>query len=641
MKPITLNIFDVFQMERQYLVPLFQRPYVWNQDDQWKPLWEDVKAKADEVLQHAADENYPIRKHFLGAVVMSQVNTSIDHINAMEVIDGQQRLTTLQVLLWTLRDYAKEQGHSGSLKTLDRLTENTCELEEKTERYKVWPTTSDRAVFEGVYTAGSPAQVEKAFPLIKEYRKKKYNPRPRLVDAYLYFYDEIESFCTCDTDAMDDGSVELESAETDEEKTQSAESKQRLSALIRAITRHLEIVAIELQSGDDPQVIFETLNARGEPLLPSDLLRNFVFLEATRRKEDVPKLYQTYWSAFDASNGHDSFWKQEQTQGRLKRPRLDLFIFHYLTAQTKREIPIKHLYQEFRDWWLKNRSGVSVADGLNELQTASVQYRKFLEPQGQTRLSVFCDRLQALDVGTVYPILLLLTATQTAKVVAADLPGILSDLESYLVRRYVCDLTSKNYNNIFLSLLKKLGEEDSITRESLRKALSALQGDSARWPDDTEFEKEWMSTQMYQVLGSRRTALILKALDLQMETSKQEQIHVIGDLSIEHVMPQSWSDDKWPLYSDDTTSFTSDVRDAYLHTIGNLTLLTKPLNSSVSNGSFAKKRPEIAKQSKLRMNAYFQDIEPADVWDEVTIWERSEVLFQTALQIWPAPDATT
>lgn len=341
---------------------------------------EDVAAKADEVFKHEADPAYLIRSHFLGAVVMSQVKTYGKQIAAMALIDGQQRLTTLQILLWTLRDYAKAQGRVGSLKTLDRITENTCEMDTETERYKVWPTNSDRADFEKIYAASSPAKVEAAFPLEKAKYARKPGPRPRLVDAYLYFSQEIEGYCTAGIGESDNEGEEAQDNE---------EPQQRLEALIRAVTRYVEIVAIELEDGDDPQVIFETLNARGAPLLPSDLLRNFVFLEATRRREDVPKLYQNYWSAYDTGSSHDGFWKQEQTQGRIKRPRLDLFIFHYLTAQTQREIPIKHLYQEFRAWWLKNCPVVE--NGLKDLQSASLAYRSLLQPKGQSRLDIFCD----------------------------------------------------------------------------------------------------------------------------------------------------------------------------------------------------------------------------------------------------------
>lgn len=519
-------------------------------------------------------------------------------------------------------------------------------MDVETERYKVWPTTSDRADFEKVYGAGSPAKVEAAYPLQYAKYARKPNPRPRLVDAYLYFSREIAEYCTGEIILGTNPAPlpdEADAAEDVQATLQNDESKQRLSALIRAVTRYLEIVAIELEDGDDPQVIFETLNARGEPLLPSDLLRNFVFLEATRRHENVPALYQAYWSAYDSGSSHDGFWKQEQIQGRLKRPRLDLFIFHYLTAQTQREIPIKHLYQEFRDWWLKHRSVVE--EGLEDLQAASRAYRDFLMPQGHSRLDIFCARLKVLDVGTVYPVLLMLTATQAGKVTVADLPGMLSDLESYLIRRFVCGLPTKNYNNIFLALLRKLSGENPIDRPALRKALSALQGETARWPNDTEFEQAWLTSPVYRELGARRTGLVLEALDLQSETSKQEKVYIVDDLTVEHVLPQTWPHIDWPFYANGVVITNPDdeahhQRSRLLHTFGNLTLLTQPLNSSVSNGAFAKKRPEITKHSKLQMNAYFQNFQPSDPWNEDTIKERGKALFQIALAVWPAPDAS-
>lgn len=535
----------------------------------------------------------------------------------MEVIDGQQRLTTLQVLLRAFHDYAKAGGYDQAAQKLERATQNSFVTDD--QRYKVWPTSGDRKVYESVHQAGSPDALKKAYPLLYAKWARKPFPRPRLVEAYLFFSDSIRAYCSLQDDLIP------------------ATEAERLDALYLAVTKHLELVAIELEDGDDPQTIFETLNALGEPLLPSDLLRNFVFLEATRRGEDVEWLHREYWSAYDASDGHDDFWKQPQTQGRLRQPRLDLFIFHYLTAQAKREIPIKHLYQEFRDWWLKNRSVVE--DGLKDLQEASVRYRSFLEPDKQSRLGIFCDRLKLLDVGTVYPVLLLLTQN----VAPADLPDMLGDLESYLVRRYVCGLTPKNYNNIFLSLLRTLSQAAPLDRTTLRGALSALQGDSARWPGNAEFERAWLETPIYKTLGAGRTGLIMEALDLQMETSKQEKVYLKDDLTVEHVLPQSWSAADWPFYDAGVLVPVPEEEAIYrryqiLHSFGNLTLLTQPLNSSVGNSTFAVKRSNIAMQSKLRMNAEFQKYQSSDPWHEETIRTRGKLLFAIALQIWPAPD---
>ncbi len=615
MRPVKLSIFDLFQMHKQYVVPLFQRRYVWNEEKQWQPLWEDIVTKAEEVSQTVSNP-YQGKKHFLGAIVTNYVQTFGTHIASAEIIDGQQRITTLQILLYALRDYAVMVGHDTSI--LNLVTKNTAGLGSNTESYKVWPTIGDRVDYEEIAKSGSPSQLEAVYPVTRIKYAKRYTLRPRLVEAYLFFYKCIEEYCN---DAL-------------------ASSDNPFPALLNAVIYHLEIVAIELEAGDDPQVIFETLNARGEPLLPSDLIRNFVFLKASHQQKDVASLYKTYWSEFDDSSVQSAFWKQEQTQGRFNRPQIDLFMFHYLTSRTLDEVPIKHTYTMFRKWWDKNCPDVEF--GLKELQTASQQYWKLIEPQGQSRLDVFCDRLRVLDVGPVYPILLLLTVQGKHKVAVGELPGILTDLESYLVRRLVCGFSTKNYNNLFVQVLQKLGDATTIDRGLLRNILTGFTGESGEWPTDQKFKDAWLSKPLYGKLSAQKIILILKALDLQLTTSKQEQIHLSGSLSVEHILPQKPASGVYPYYSNgviNSAPSTAQIeeRELIIHTIGNLTLLTEALNSSVSNSAFSNKKPIIVSQSATRLNVYFQTLNPADVWAEETIQARGQKLFGTAMDIWPRP----
>lgn len=634
MKPSTLTVFDIFQMERRYVVPLFQRPYVWNRPRQWEPLWADITSKADRVLSFGDRTDEEIRKHFLGAAVIGQIRTFGKQVSAMDVIDGQQRLTTLQIILCALRDFATLNEFEETLTELKRVTENTCRREKDFETYKVWPTTSDRRIYESVLTAGSPENVQARHPLIREKYARKPSPRPLLVDAYLFFYDSIKAY-------VNDG-IEITEENTKTPALPTSEMEKRLDSLIRAITKYMELVIIELEERDDPQVIFETLNARGEPLLPSDLLRNFVFLEATNAKEDVDRLYKSYWSSFD--NSSDQFWKKHQTIGRFKRSLMDVFIFHYLTSKTGLDISINHLYQEFRKWWVSSQT--SVEDGLKDINNASVIYRKLIQPMDSGRLALFCRRLALMDTGTVHPCLLFLTSDGAGSIHDGEMDGIIEAIESYLVRRMICGMTPKNYNRVFLTLLKALRDRvdkgESIDKAFVRRILSDLQGDSVRWPTDKEFLDEWLNRSAYTVLQSSRVKMILKALDLQMQTLKQEKVHISGELSIEHIMPQNGSEKDWPIVlteedGNDPTRAMAE-KDRMLHTFGNLTLLTQPLNSSVSNGPFYKKRPKIAKQSSLRLNAYFQDFDDDHVWSEDSIRERGQKLFDVAKQVWVGPN---
>jgi hypothetical protein len=405
---------------------------------------------------------------------------------------------------------------------------------------------------------------------------------------------------------------------------------------METVTNYLVLVLIELEEKDDPQIIFETLNAYGVPLLPSDLIRNYIFLEATRKREDVNLLYENYWKDYD--EGDAGFWKVEERQGRLTRPRLDLFLYHFLTYQTERDILIKHLFQEFRAWW-SGRSKVAATE-LQFLRSHSTTFKQLLAPEPGSRLGLFARRLRALDTSTIYPLLLFLLVEEQ-RIPSSELDGIFSDIESYLVRRTVCNLTTQNYNRLFLTILRNLRQAPQVDRQTIQLLFLEGEGDSVRWPTDEEFRQAWVNNPIYQTTRGR-VGMILEALDLQLTTSKQEVVHVTGPLSIEHILPQQWSSSDWPYpacatQGDGNQEGLAAQRSLLLHTFGNLTLLTQRLNSEVSNGPFSQKRSKIAKQSNLRLNTYFQHFKDDDLWAEEQIVERGAELFKTALQVWPRP----
>lgn len=633
MKPDTLSIFELFERERRYVVPLFQRPYVWTKEGQWEPLWEDIITKANELLDQSDTAQRRLRNHFLGAVVLDPLKAYGRKIAESQIIDGQQRLTTLQILLFALRDVATAAKQAHIVERLKKIINH--DPAEGDEKYKVWPTNFDRKFYEDVFAAGSPEALSAIYPLQRRKFSRYYLHRPRLVEAYLYFYGAIIAYVSPGSDSSNQQtSLTLDLA-----------AEQRLDAFHSALTRHLQLVTIGLEDDDDAQVIFETLNARGVPLLPSDLIRNFVFLEAGRQGENQTHLYETYWREFDAADGQSSgFWKEEERQGRLTRPRLDLYIFNYLTFRTEQDILITHLFQEFRGWWAS--SSRSVEDELKQLKEYAHVFKALLRPTVDSRLRLFARRLQILDTSTLYPLLLFLLGEKKADLSITERDAILTDLESYLVRRMVCGLSTKNYNRFFLALLKTLRQTGQVSRDSVRSYLLASGADTSRWPSDKEFRDKWMSDPVYLTLKSSRVAMILEAIDLQLETSRQENVHIIGALSVEHIMPQHRSESEWPFPTSVQTGGASRSeaetrREALIHSFGNLTLLTQPLNSAISNGPFSKKRPEIAKQSKLRLNTYFQTLTDSDQWNEENIEARSASLFDIALQVWPRPNKAT
>ncbi|MNV01901.1 hypothetical protein D3C71_921190 [compost metagenome] len=619
LKPDKLTIHELFQRERRYVVPLYQRAYVWGQQGQWEPLWEDIERQAEICLD--AEGQGPRRSHFLGAIVLNVSRIVGAGVARSEVIDGQQRLTTLQLLIAALRDFAAETS-SRHLSKLKRLTVNEDEKEGSEGSFKVWPTNADRATFREVLTAGSPQALRKSLEIVDR------ASAPRLAAAYLYFSDRILDFVVA---AGDDSELR----------------DQRIFAIYQALRTALQLVVIELEEGDDPQVIFETLNARGQPLLPSDLIRNYIFLNAANDPScDADELYNRYWRAFDDDrvsqvvNGENRFWHVPERQGRLLRPRIDLFLFHYLTMKTERDLNIGQLFGEFRDW--RDSHPQNIEDLLADLKAYSVLFQRLVQPKGDDRASLLAKRLKALDNSTVYPVLLYLMSLPVERLSSVSREAILADIESWLVRRFVCQLTNKNYNRFFVGLVGKIknAPSDADLVEVVRAELSRSRDVTTRWPLDDEFEAAWLSKPIYTKSRPDRSAMVLRAIEAHIRTTKNEAMTLPDVLSVEHLLPQKGTLADYP-YANELPLQTGETaercRERILHTLGNLTLLTSELNSSVSNGPFAGKTADIAAYSDLRLNAWLRT-NPPEAWSETSIVARGGSLFQAARDIWHRPE---
>jgi hypothetical protein len=614
---------------------LFQRAYVWTLEDQWEPLWEDIKRQARSCVVALTEEKQAATSHFLGAVVLNVAKVVGRGLARSEVIDGQQRLTTLQIFIAAVRDFAEALGDEVAHEAR-RLTVNPVRDSDSEELLKVWPTNADRDVFRTVMTAGSITKVQTVLGIGPDGHKVQL---PKLAEAYSFFYNAIAGFVDGEEGGGEDGS--------EAEALEAASRADRLYSILHALKTTLQMVVIELENRDDPQIIFETLNARGQPLLPSDLIRNTVFLDASAKGKDTDRLYTDYWRHFDErrvekrdDRGEDRFWHLVERQGRLTRPRIDLFVFHELTVRTERDLNIGRLFREFRDWY--SDSQTTTEEYLASLRSRSDHFARLIVPYGNDCVSAFARRLRSLDTSTVHPILLLLMEITPEKLSVKARDRIVADIESYLMRRFVCQMTSKNYNRFFLSLLRRVkrasecGEDlAQVARVELLKATEP----TVVWPTDTAFRNGWLNKPLYVKSRSDRSAMILQALNEALHTSKSETIVLPEELTVEHLLPQEW-EMNYPLPNNlplDGEETTEQRRQRLINTVGNLTLLTGRLNTAISNGLFKDKAREIVKLSDLRLNAPFRERE-FDGWDEHDILKRGEVLFEVARTIWPRPD---
>lgn len=643
MRPDKLSLSQLFNHSRRYVIPLFQRGYVWTLEDNWEPLWMDIVGQTERLREAGTGASDGLQRHFLGAIVLAAEDARVRHVTDHGVIDGQQRLTTLQLLLAAFRDVVAPLQDEDLTRELTKLTVNEGKWQVPDESFKVWPTVAGRELFRELMTTGSRAEVERKHPPLRH--RKKTLARPPLVEAYLFFSTKIEQYLRGASLTHDDaGEPVLEpSAEP------SPPDAERARYLLEALTSYFQLVAVELDDDDDPQVIFETLNARMVPLTASDLIRNYVFLEGMRKDLDLDQLYFGGWDHFesDPTSATDSrpYWPGVTKQGRRNYRRMDLLCFHYVTMRTGREVQIKQIFHAFQDWWRNGDVGVDgrrqpVTGGrdphleVRRLRRASDDLRIYLGPTtaGGAR-GLFAERLRALDLTTPYPLLLFIDERRD-QLSTAEYDGLLEDIESYLVRRAVVGLTQKNYNRTFPELLAKVrGAAPGDMRATLRSALRGYQGDSSVWPDDPSFMQALVGTPLYQNQGPVKTQMLLKALERTFRSGFEENLP-IPVLTIEHVLPQSPRTEEWPYEPGVTPGIEAAIRRAQLcHSLGNLTLLSGPLNSYNGNGPFREKRKAIAEHSQLRMNTFFQTY-PRETWFESDILARGEDLARRALGIW-------
>jgi len=617
----------LFNSQLRYVVPMFQRLYVWQENPQWATLWEDVTEKA--LLQLKGVQTNP---HYLGALIIEGVRPSSPReVKRFLVIDGQQRLATLQLLLCAYRDLARKREWRTLDRTVTRYLENAdADVMERPEEevFKLWPTTLNRAVFRSVLSAGSQAEVAKRHPLVYLPRKRKPQPRSNLVEAYLYFANAIASWV--DTTAASASKTPEETA----------------FALLQALQQDFCVVEIALSEGDDSQEIFYSLNSQGRPLSQSDLLRSLIFMRAEKERLNRDEIFDEYWSQFETD-----FWSAEIKRGGRSYSRLDLGLRYFLMAKTGQMVDARRVNEEYRRWvFAQPPRYATVRDELADFARHGAAYRRYESAVPSALPSADLRRvLVDFDVSTALPLILFLELE--AGLDAGQSADCLSAVESFIARRVLTGEETKEYNKLFVDVVAALrGAQGTSALPALQKKLLSGGGATRHWPTDAEVIEKAISRPVFRELKTPALRLILERLEVHMRTKKTEGTEIPAGLQIEHVMPQKW-DTRWTLKGksipadvatyphlakEDLAGFVDAIRlrNAAVQTLGNLTLLNRHLNPAAGNAPFAAKVIEY-KNSVLRLNRHF---ESESAWDEETIVRRGKLLGEAVCKIWPRPE---
>ena len=615
-----VRLGQIFANDQQNVIPLFQRPYVWDEIKNWEPLWQDIRQAAEEVEQEARTGNHQAdsRTYFLGAVVLQQRRKPPRRVSSWNVVDGQQRLTTLQILFAAARSVAYALGAESLSANFSSLIENRREIihaDFPEDRYKVWPLPQDRDEF--LWAVSHPGSTD-----------PPADPDHRIVRAREWFEVAIRDWST-------DSEVPIE----------------RLEFLHETLKERMELVQITLESNDDPQVIFEVLNHRGVPLDAADLVKNLLFqaLDNKGHQSQADELLMNSWLPLDKNP-----WRGDVTTGRVRRKLIDLLLSYWLTIRTGDEVMVEHLFADFKKWHKDcGEDSAKVVQSIRHYADRMVAMRAL---PGSDPTAQLIDRMEVTQTTTPWPLLLYLHANDL--IPPEQRARAAKVIDSFLMRRAVCRLTTKDYNRLFLQVLSAAkASEPECAGNAVEDTLLGQTADSRIWPTDDEFVASLTQPNLFNLLVRARLKSVLVGIENHLRTDKTEPGSVLKSvdpkLNIEHLLPQAW-EKTWPLAiypNDEHYDERLQRRRNAVHQVGNLTLTTTKLNPSLGNKGWNQKRKDIQKHSLLRITTASVLTAPdsargmieetwASDWDEDRIAIRGTWLAKQALLAWSKPPSS-
>lgn len=562
--PDKVNVHDVFDGSVRYSAPVYQRYYVWG-EEALQVLLEDIEASADQGSEQ-----------FIGAMVVQDFGKKGGNTSPNEylIIDGQQRLTTIYLLICGLVWAYLEGKRTEEAKTL-------------AQTYLA-------------FSAGAYAGMPKLLPTLQD-RKQ--------------FFEILKDEITCIEWNFKSSSVDEKSTRQgisaqwkrikehlDEELFNSKGKLQFLKAeeFQQKLLNEVVFIQVTLETKDDANTVFSKLNYDGVKLDLSDLVRNDVIARVDdKSKNAFDKFYDSCWAPFEGAFPRDSF---------------DQYITIFAFVKFKGAVTKSRAFPELQKSWLSKKPAAIVADMLQyaDLYCSLVQYAPIADFDSSVGERI--QRLSLMPKTTVtWPYVLeLLYAYRHAKATKKQVLECMSIVESFLVRRAVVGLEPTGLHAVFKALWGKAGANAKQLREKIVTG-------TIRCPDDRQVREALLSDDMY----SRK---ITKYLLIQREiafNATRGYDNAISDFSVEHVLPQN-RNGEW------AKGFTSREHKDLLHTIGNLVPLTKRQNGKIKDLPWAKKRAQL-KGSNWK---FTQRVAQARSWDVDKIRSRSREFAGWVLAEW-------
>ncbi|WRD97194.1 DUF262 and DUF1524 domain-containing protein [Helicobacter pylori] len=427
MKADSIKLLDFIGkcQENQFVIPIYQRVYSWEKE-QCKQLWDDIIK---------TDGNDQIEGHFIGSIVFVQDGIYNTNHNKLLIIDGQQRLTTITLLLTALRNYLNDEDEFlekfSRQKIQNRYLINSDEKGDK--KFKLILSEPDR---------------DTLLSLIDKDRRKPSEPSSKIMENFKLFEEWVSN-------------------------------TNKLETIFKGLDK-LMVVEISLERGkENPQLIFESMNSKGKDLTQTDLIRNYILMGLEPEKQKI--FYKKYWRAMEENFKQNKKW-------------FDRFVRHYLTIKTR--IPnINKVYVAFKDY--RQKEGIGIEDLLKDLQKycgyfCQIVFKKEADKDLNKALGFLVD----LEMDVIYPLLLELYSDYSDGVLSKDdFIRSIALIESYICRRAVCGLGTNSLNKVFPSFTKHIQKDEYF--KSLEAHFGYLT-EKQRFPNNDEFKDCFITINFYK-----------------------------------------------------------------------------------------------------------------------------------------------
>lgn len=565
MKATEAKFLDFLRQSTQFVIPIYQRTYSWTEKE-CRQLWDDV------VRCGSSDK---IAVHFVGSIVYVESGLSqVTHQAPLLVIDGQQRLTTLSLLLAALAHAVGEDEPFDGFSKRKIKNYYLLNPEENGERhYKLLLSQTDKTSLTAIVSDEEQPQ----------------QPSLRINTNFDLFKRWI------------------------------GEGKIELTTLCRGLAKLIVVDIALTRDQDNPQLIFESMNSTGKELSQADLIRNFILMGLEPVLQT--KLYEHFWRPMEIDFGQEAYGTH-----------FDAFMRHYLTLITG-EIPnINAVYDAFKVHARVSRADFS--DDKSHIESLVREIRDYarhfcamaLGSEPDTDLKHAFHDLRELKVDVAYPFLLeLYHDYKTDMLSKPDLLACVRLIEAYVFRRAICAIPTNSMNKTFATVTKALKKDRYL--ESVQAYFLALPS-YRRFPSDDEFRRDFQTRDVYNF---RSRSYWLR----RMENFGRKERALVDEYTIEHILPQN--ENLSPKWREALGEEWQRIQQTWLHTLGNITLTAYNSDYSDRAFIEKRDMPDAPekglKQSPLKLN---QGLGTLDTWNEETIKARAARLAETGIAVWSA-----